>query len=166
MIIQLVIILVVGFVPTFLFWAYIHELLHVVVADHLVGVKSWEIKVIPHRYKGGWRWACNSKTLYRPMRDHEQGWISLAPRLANIIPAVAFPFFSYWPDWMWAGWLVVLGGGLIDLWVGSWGSSSFTDLQKAAADFGISPWWLRIPGWIVIASSLTAGIYLAIQNWY
>jgi hypothetical protein len=165
MILQFVIALVVGFVPTFLFWAYIHELFHVVAAEHLVGVKSWKIGVLPHRYKGSWRWAYNSKVLDRPLRSGEQGWISLAPRAANLFPVVGFPLFSYFPDWMWAAWFVVFGGGLLDLWVGSWGSSLHSDLQKAAADFGVSPWLIRVPGWLALAGSVIAAVVVTSLNW-
>jgi hypothetical protein len=155
----------VAVVPTFLLWAYLHELLHVVMADHQVGVKFWSINVIPHRYKTGWRWASASMSYHRQPQGREQAWIMLAPRLVNILPALAFPFFSYMPVEVWPSWIVVFGGGLIDLWVGSWASKPFSDLQKAAAVLEVSPWWLRAAGWLVLLASVSSAILLAMSNW-
>jgi len=151
--------------PTYLLWAYVHELCHVVMADHLVGVRSWSITVIPHRHEGSWRWAETNWSWSRDPSPKEYAAIHLAPRIANLIPLLCLPAFSFLPVEIWPSWVVVFGGGLIDLWVGSWGSSGHSDLQRSAKALDISPWVIRAVGWAAIVISVATATFFAVSNW-
>lgn len=165
MILQLAIVGAVGAVPMFLLWSFLHEMLHVVMAEHRVGVRDWSINLIPHRYKGSWRWASCTWVPAGEVSERDRVWISLAPRIPDVGAALLFPAFSYLPEWAWAGWFILFGAGLVDLGVGSMGRSEHSDLRRAAESLEISPWWLRLAGWAVLVLSVVVGAVLAFLNW-
>lgn len=143
-------------VSTWMQWNAIHELSHLAMAHLLVGVDEYELKLYPHRYKDSWRFA---SFRYRPKRlpsAEETAAILLAPRIPNIISALVLPLVALLPIFssLWIMGVVFWIGGLLDLWVGSWGAKSYSDLQRAAHHLGIDPGVLQRAGKLLIVLSV------------
>lgn len=138
----------------FPFWALLHEVSHLLASHWLVGLKEWDLTIVP-RYKDG-RWLF-ARYEWIPVKEPTKGQyfiINLAPRIPNLIAAIAF-VFTPWPLALF--WV----GGLIDLGVGSWGKSVKSDLRRASVNANINPWYLRIGGFTVIGLS----VLIHIMRW-
>ena len=124
-------------------WMWIHEMSHIKMADRLIGVIDYKMKLYPHKFGGQWWWAFVFYKLPREPNRHEQFLISSAPRIPDIIACLLTPiafYFHLFPIG------ILLAGGIIDLFVGSIGRSSLSDLQKAADSGYVKIWELRGPG--------------------
>lgn len=154
---ELMVALLLGGVPAFFLWAAIHEFSHLLMVQRLEGLVDWEVHLLPGMTEKGWRWSYIRWVSTRTATDKQQGWISLAPRIPDLIAAVAFPFAALIPnDWLMAFASVLVGGGLVDLANGSVGWSPHSDLQKASRAWGISPWLLRVLGFTAVVASSAA----------
>lgn len=139
----------------YLLWSAVHEYSHLFAARAIVGVRRYAFKLYPHIYNGRWYWSRVSYLYERNPDDREQAWISIAPRYADLVAAIALPFAALMPDvWLFHAWTILFGAGVVDLWTGSTGISKTHDLRKASVGFEISPWLLRAGGLIAIASSI------------
>lgn len=133
-------------------WTLIHEFSHLLMARSFAEFQEWSIKPYPHFVE------INGKKVFRFASFHcilklgeyftknEKSTISLAPRIMDIIAAIALPFATFFSGIVLGAWLVLWGCGLLDLFVGSLGISEESDLKKAAKNLDISPWWFRIVG--------------------
>lgn len=140
--------------PTFIVWATVHELAHLVAAIYVrrgQRLTYWRIRPYPHRTPWGWVWASvdyEFDGLFHPTVG-EAVTVFLAPRAPDLLAVLVLPFVP-WP------WAVLVGGGLVDLAVGSLGIGEHTDLRQAARMLDISPWWLRLPGWLAVLAGAGA----------
>jgi len=157
---MIIVLLVVLAIAMYLAWAYLHELAHLHAARKIVGVKYHRIVPWPHWHLGRFYWARVHYDYDRWPTAREQAWISFAPRYANLLAVVLFPLASFLPGWWFWTWSIAWGAGLVDLWSGSTGISKVHDLRRTAHGWGVSPWVLRIGGFILIAVSVVtwAGI--------
>lgn len=147
--------------PAYLLWSAIHELSHVGMVATTAGVKSWSIRLLPHRIDGRFYWASARWETKRDPTPTEKAYIYLAPRIGGLAAVIMFPFFGAIPDPLVSGlWFAVLGGGIVDLIIGSIGYSEFSDLRRAADAWETSPWALRIPGMGIALVSVTSGVVL------
>lgn len=149
------IILSVLMVPVaFLLWAYIHERAHLFAAQQLVGVRDYNISILPGFLNDAWYWAYISYTLERHPTDEEEFVISMAPRAPAMVACILLPFVA------WLGWwplIILVGGGLVDQINGSLGIRETSDLRKAAVYMKQNPWRLRAVGlmWAFISLSFS-----------
>ena len=153
-------------VPAFFLWSAIHELSHYLMARAFRRVTWVSFKIYPHTHQiTGFRWASVVWNYEGPdITSREQAAISSAPRIPDLLASIALPIGAWFIEGTWLGvWLVLLGGGLVDLAVGSIGANKYTDLQRCAVGIGVSPWLLRVIGWsvvVVVASVTIAGVIL------
>lgn len=137
-------------------WTAAHEFSHYLVAKifvNLYDVKWW---LYPHKDEAGnfyfakvqWNWDTE------PDSPVKNAAIFLAPRIMNIISAVALPFASLLPlSWMIA-WIIFWGAGIVDFIIGSLGMSELSDLRKASVYLNLDPNILRVFGFVTIGISL------------
>lgn len=144
-------------VPVLLFvWTCIHELAHLVAAKLIVGADLIEFRPWPHTGDKGFRWGSVSWFWYREPTAKESAFVSLAPRIPNLVAALLLPVSLLLP-YPWS-WIVggFLGAGLVDFLNGSVGKSEHSDLRKASVRLQVSPWLLRVIGLVAILVSLLA----------
>ena len=152
---------IVTLVPAFFIWSAIHEYSHYFIASHQRKVVGVEFKLYPHvDQAAGFRWAA-VKWYYLgvPPLNKEQALISVAPRFPDLLAVLLTPLVWVMP-WPWLGalWLVLMGAGLVDLFVGSIGYNKLSDL-KIFCEFGNHDIWIwRILGWTL--TLVSAGISL------
>jgi len=145
--IEALILLIVLAVPTFLFWAYLHERLHLSAVRFTVEESWHEISLLPRKHPdGGIRWA---QIQWKPLRESTQSdkfIIGMAPRLAGIVALVCLPLTALVPGIL--GWAlgVFFWGGVIDTITGSLGFNERSDLRKATATDSRWLWFLRLTG--------------------
>ena len=137
-------------------WTALHETSHVIAAHSfakLTDIKWW---LYPHRDEAGnfyfakvqWNWNAE------PASPIHNAIIYLAPRVMDIVAAIALPFaviFSV--PWMIA-WIIFWGSGIVDFIVGSLGISEYSDLKRAATHLTIDPNIIRIIGFAIISISI------------
>lgn len=140
-------------------WLFIHEASHILAAHCLFGVKNWSIKLLPEKHGDTiWWGSCKYQPEFQPMSS-ELAQVALAPRIPNLIacallplaPIFSFPFSVFW--------VIFFGAGLIDLLVGSFGISEYSDLRKAAAGLSIDPNFIRFIGLFCLFCSVISTIY-------
>lgn len=149
---------VTGFLSFFL-WTTIHELSHIAAVKMTCGASIWRIWPYPHVNKGSFYWARAMWWPLRQVNSEEQIWISLAPRIPDVIAALLFPLFLALHWWIPA---IIAGAGLVDLFTGSLGIRDHSDLRRAARAWKLSPWVLRVAGMAVIIASVITGLNLAL----
>jgi len=137
-------------------WTLAHEASHVIVANivaEITDVKWW---LYPHKDEAGNFYFAKVQWLWDPneVKPNELALIYLAPRLMNIVAALALPFAALFPlPWMIA-WIIFWGAGIVDFFVGSMGINEYSDLKRAAAALNIEPNIIRITGFSVIGLSV------------
>lgn len=140
--------------PVFLFWAYLHERLHLSAVRFTVGESWHEISVLPRKHpEGGIRWA---QIRWQPLREATQSdrfIIGMAPRLAGIIALVCLPLTTLIPGILGWGLGVFLWGGVIDTITGSLGVNDRSDLKKATKTDVRWLWVLRLTGLLLCVIS-------------
>jgi hypothetical protein len=145
-------------------WALLHELAHVAAAAWAAPIKSWGITLLPQREPdGSLRWAKANWVWADVPTMPRFSFVYLAPRVPDLLAAFALPLGPLllpapWPRLAWA---LVFGAGLVDLAVGSVGSSPSSDLQLAACAGKWSPWWGRVLGFAAVA--ISASVWLALS---
>jgi len=149
---------------THVIWVQLHEHSHVWMADRLVGVLRYTINPWPRRYEGGIRWASVSYYMVRSPEPREEFWISMAPRLPSLVALTLMPLAAWWGwgGWVLLAWVVLWGGGVVDMFTNSLGLHPKTDLRKAAEASGTSPWIYRVGGMAFVVASvgaLVAGLW-------
>jgi len=139
-------------VPVYFVWVFLHEGSHVVgLKVSGIGLESWKIKILPYRsVDGSYRFAGYTYKAKRKPNAGETVLIKLAPRLMNLVAVVLFPFGMFFSGVWSIVWFVVWGCGLIDLLVGSVGYSKSSDLVVASRAMELSPWVLRIVGFVLL----------------
>ena len=135
-------------------WTYIHEMAHLLMAKKLVGVTKYEMKLYPHRYNGELRWGSVKYWMKRQSTDDEDYFISIAPRLPNMLACALFPLAAFMNGWFALVWMIFWGAGIVDLMYGSIGWSEYSDLIQAAVSKKINPWRLRLLGFGAAALSI------------
>jgi len=147
----------------YVLWAAIHELSHVLMARLLVGISYWEINLIPKLKEAKHFRIQFASCFYIPLKrvnEKQQAAISLAPRIPDVLGAIALPFVSLMPAPTSYFMMVFCGSALVDLFVGSLGMSEKSDLRKAARNIDLSPWTLRLMGACVIIGT----VFLTLKN--
>jgi hypothetical protein len=148
-------------VPVFLFWAYLHERLHLSAIRFTVGESWHEISVLPRRHpEGGIRWA---QIRWQPDREATQSdrfIIGMAPRLAGVVALVCLPVTAIVPGYL--GWVLAIffWGGVIDTITGSLGVNERSDLKKATKTDVRWLWVFRLTGLLLCV--ISGGTWLAL----
>jgi len=142
-------------------WTALHELSHVAVAKMFLNIVKVNYWLYPHYDNNNFYFA---RVQYfhdiAEISRTKEALIYLAPRFMNLIAAISFVFFSYFPvPWNFV-WLIFWGAGLVDFIVGSLGISPYSDLRKASEALQISPDVLRVCGFLVIALSIILGFVI------
>ena len=121
---------------TYFVWAYIHEYSHLLVARKLVGVKSYEMKLYPHKSETlGFVFASVSYVFKKQRISlEERARISFAPRIADSVAIIVFPFTSDLDLF----WIILVGGGLVDTIRGSFIFSPTSDIKRYCDAWGLS----------------------------
>lgn len=132
-------------------WVLMHEYSHISVAHMLVEVAEYRIKLIPDLKN--WTWARTWWTTRQQTTDTQRALIAAAPRLPDVLAAVALPWVV---DWPWA--VILVGGGVVDLCTGSIGYSPRSDLRIVSNRVGVNPWLLRVGGMTVFAASVVSAL--------
>jgi hypothetical protein len=152
-------------VPSFLIWTLIHEGSHYLMGRAFRETFSVSFKLYPHNDpEYGFLWAAVRWDYFgTDYTGPEDALIALAPRAANVVAVLLTPLAALFEsDAARVAWIVLVGGGLVDLAVGSIGSSPHSDLQRVVAGAGASPWALRCLGWgAAILSAALTGVALS-----
>jgi hypothetical protein len=142
--------------PTYVLWVYLHEISHILAAHCIVGVKSYSIKMIPEIINGMIYFGSVKYVTYREPSNTQSGYIQLAPRIFDIASAILLPLtFTVLNVYIKTALIIVLGAGLVDLFVGSIGYSDISDLKQASINLNISPWVFRIIGFTIMLMSIS-----------
>lgn len=148
---------------SFFGWSYIHEISHVLMAKKLIGLQWYKLKLYPHKYKDTWRWAAVEYLPVRNATEREQAWISIAPRFPGIFAALMFVFTGFMSSGLLAVvWAILWGSGLVDMFVGSVGTSQHSDIHKAAKGFKQDPLVFRLVGLTIIALSILTAVFIGL----
>jgi hypothetical protein len=161
--IPLLVVTVLGALPAFYLWAYIHEFSHVFMAKRF-GATNTKIDIYmpPKRMDDGThRWARYQWTKTREVTDKERAALMLAPRIPNLPAIIAFPFFGLFPEWVAAFWFLLMGGGVVDFIAGSIGRSEYSDLRRAAGYLDMSVWPFRLAAAAFVICDIAGGLYFA-----
>ncbi len=124
------------FVLSYFLWAYMHEYAHLLTAKRLVGVKSYTMRIYPHKHpRLGFVFASVSyESLRQSMTLDERAWISFAPRFVDALALIIFPY-TYDLDIFW---IILVGGGLVDTIRGSFIFSPTSDIKRYCDAWGLS----------------------------
>jgi hypothetical protein len=144
-------------VLTYFVWAYIHEYAHLYTAKKLVGVKSYTMRIYPHKHPTlGFVFASVSYEYETNLISLDQrAWISFAPRIPDAIALILFPF-THDLDLFW---VILVGGGLVDTIRGSFVFSPTSDIKRYSKAWGLETKHLTIIQLSCVA--LSGLIYLA-----
>ena len=136
--------------PTWLLWNAIHEFSHLLAVHLTVGVDSWSMKLWPHYDENDkFRFSRVVYDYTGTMDSAECFSVRLAPRVLDVLACVAVAILPFMDSPHAAtAWLVVWGGGAVDLFVGSLGVTARSDLQKATDDELIQ-WVVRLCGLVI-----------------
>lgn len=139
-----------------LIWTALHELSHYLMAKHFADLDDVKWWLYPHRDAEGnlyfakieWKWLGPVPSAF------QHALIYLAPRIMNVVAAIALPFAALLPlPWMIA-WIIFWGAGIVDFFVGSLGMSELSDLRQASKYLKIDAYNLRVFGFTTIGISL------------
>lgn len=147
----------------YLLWAFVHEYSHVWTADRLVGVVHYTIDLRPRRVNGGFQWAHTRYYMIRPPKKWERVAILCAPRLPSFLACVLLPVGVALGlhGYMLLLWLVLMGGGVVDMITNSIAISTHSDLMRAAKTLGRSVWWFRLLGFSMVLASVVLALHSA-----
>ena len=140
-------------------WAYIHEYAHLLTAKKLVGVKSYTMKIYPHKHpRLGFVFASVSYEYEKETITLDQrAWISFAPRIPDAIALIVLPF-TYELDIFW---IILVGGGLVDTIRGSFIFSPTSDIKRYCDAWGLSYPHVRNAQLLLVG--LSASIFLLLK---
>lgn len=131
----------------FVAWSGIHETAHYVAVGAFREVTRRRFRLYPHRTPTGWVYASVEWEVAPPdLSPREVVWVYAAPRVPDLVACLLTPFAGLMGSWA-VTWAVLFGAGLVDLAVGSIGSSPDSDLRIVARASGVSPWAMRVTGW-------------------
>ena len=121
---------------SYFLWAYIHEYAHLLTAKKLVGVKSYTMRIYPHKHSRlGFVFASVSYEYAREtMTENERAWISFAPRIPDALALIVFPLTHDLDIF----WIILVGGGLVDTIRGSFIFSPTSDIKRYCDAWGLS----------------------------
>lgn len=141
-------------------WTFLHELSHAVFAKVLLKAKDFKYKLFPHIDE-------NKKFLFASVswmateenkNDTKEAIVLLAPKVMNVVAAIAFPFLLLLPMPFAMAWAILWGAGLVDLFVGSLGISSESDIRRAGKLLNFNSNVIRILGLTTILASIFASL--------
>lgn len=157
-----IIILILFTIFTYFIWNTIHEASHLIAAHLQFRIKTWTINLIPSLYKETIRWASCTFSPSRKPTNKEELIVDLAPRVPDLLAAIMFPLaFLFTPfTFLWFLWVIFWGAGLIDFLIGSIGTTSHSDLQRASRRLKINPIFIRLIGFNTIFLSIITFILL------
>lgn len=141
-------------------WVVVHEASHALAAKLLMKAQDFHFKMYPHITEEK-KFLFASVSYLVPVTartEKKEALVLLAPRVMNLVAAIAFPFLLLFPMPMAMFWGILWGAGLIDLFVGSLGISSVSDLRKAAKLLKFNPTLIRVFGFTVILASIFASL--------
>jgi len=142
-------------------WAYIHEYAHLLIAKKLVGVKSYTMKIYPHKHpRNGFVFASVSYVWAKETITLDQrAWISFAPRIPDALALLIFPF-TYNLDLFW---IILIGGGLVDTIRGSFIFSPTSDIKRYCDAWGLSYPQVRNAQLLLVGLSVSIFLFLYIS---
>jgi membrane-associated protease RseP (regulator of RpoE activity) len=145
-IIALLVVLAIAMYPA---WAFVHEYSHVAAARAYGMINpNYRVQLWPQVIGGRLYWACVWNLYDMEPTPQQRAGIAFTPRYANMLAAIMLPSVHVLPSpWEWAA-AIVLGTGLVDLAVGSIGWHPKSDLRRVADGWNVSPWILRVAGFI------------------
>ena len=134
-------------------WAYIHEYAHLLTAKKLVGVKSYKMRIYPHKHpRLGFVFASVSYEYEKEAITLDQrAWISFAPRILDAIALIVFPFTSELDLF----WVILVAGGLVDTIRGSFIFSPTSDIKRYCDAWGLSYPQVRNAQLLLVGLSFT-----------
>jgi hypothetical protein len=134
-------------------WAYIHEYAHLLTAKKLVGVKSYKMRIYPHKHpRLGFVFASVSYEYEKEAITLDQrAWISFAPRILDAIALIVFPFTSELDLF----WIILVAGGLVDTIRGSFIFSPTSDIKRYCDAWGLSYPQVRNAQLLLVGLSFT-----------
>lgn len=141
----LIILIILTIIISIFLWSIIHEFSHLLVILFLSKVKSWNIKLYPHKYNKEFRFAGIYWRWKKVPNSFRIALIMLAPRVPDLIASALL--IKSWHYIL----MIFLFGGVVDLFIGSLGVGKYSDTRQAASKFNINPWIIRIPGLIICA---------------
>ena len=127
-------------VITYPLWMWIHEYSHIRAANKYVGVEWYKMYLYPHKFNGVFYWARCQYLLKREPSSYELYKIAEAPRIPDFIACILLILasaFHLYPL------VILLLGGVIDLFIGSLGIHPESDIQKEARYGRMNLWYLR-----------------------
>ena len=136
-------------IPTYFLWAAIHEYSHVIAYHLLYKVHSYSVKLYPHKHLGSFRFAGYSVWLGDPETKENKWKTALAPRVMDLVACFFFPFCLLFSGTVQLVLLTLVGGGLVDLFIGSLGIRKQSDLVKASDSLDIPNNVLRVWGLVL-----------------
>lgn len=144
---------------TYITWTVFHELSHAAIV-YLIGAgKNLKLKLLPHMYKGTFRIAAMEWTATRGLSKGELIALYLAPRVMDVAAAIALQFLTFSMSPFSIPLQIFLIGGIVDLLWGSIGKSQYSDLVRASYYVDISPWYLRIGGFLIAIAAIAGYLY-------
>ena len=134
-------------------WAYIHEYAHLLTAKKLVGVKSYKMRIYPHKHpRLGFVFASVSYEYEKEAITLDQrAWISFAHRILDAIALIVFPFTSELDLF----WIILVAGGLVDTIRGSFIFSPTSDIKRYCDAWGLSYPQVRNAQLLLVGLSFT-----------
>lgn len=141
-------------------WVIIHETSHALAAKLLMKAQDFHFKLYPHiTEEKKFLFASVSYMVSTTVRtDTKEAIVLLAPRLMNLVAAIAFPFLLLFPMPFAMAWAILWGAGLVDLFVGSLGISSESDIRRAGKLLNFNSNVIRILGLATILASIFASL--------
>jgi len=143
-------------------WTTIHECSHYLAARYLFRAKLVRMRLYPHvDPQAGFRFGAVEYAYSEdPLIPSYHAIVSFAPRIPNLLAAVALPAANLAEPLSPAFMLITIfvGAGIVDLCYGSIGYSTYSDLRKGASSLNRSPWLFRITGFLVAVLSVTAWV--------
>ena len=133
-------------------WAYIHEYAHLIMAKRTIGVKSYTMRIYPHQHPTlGFVFASVSYEYEKDtISKHESALISFAPRIPDLLAILIFPATAEANLF----WIVMIGGGLIDMIRGSFIFSPTSDIKRYCDGWGLRYEDMRATQLSLVAISL------------
>jgi len=152
---------VLSIAPSYFLWTCLHELSHYFVLKMLRPITGAVFQLYPHKDASGtFVWASVTAAYAGDfLSPKEEALRLLAPRFLDALAVVLLPLAGLLVlPWLQGVWMVFWGAGIVDLIVGSIGSTEISDLQRASKVLGWNPWILRVLGWTVAVLSVVVMI--------
>lgn len=156
---------VLAIILSFFLWATLHELFHALMIKKFIKEAKLNFKLYPHFENNNFVWASVSYSYLTNLTpsDNQMGWVFFAPRIIDVIGCLLTIVLS---TLVIDGpykliYLILAGGSIVDLLVGSIGYSKQSDLQRYCKYWNLNPFIARAVGFsISIFTALVAYLLL------